>query len=234
MPSVFSSAGSVSDSQQLCHNLGIRLYEHPIHSIVDAYSNEFEATFGVPPTGLTLENLQARIRGTMLMEYSNAFGHLLLTTGNKSELAIGYYTLFGDSNGGLGPIGDLYKTEVFELCKHLNTHAGTSRIPVSILEKAPSAELAPDQKDTDTLPPYPVLDNVLKFLLEFDSLSLVEQVAVSTTLAELEGGKDAGLVHKIRGMLKHSEYKRRQSAPILRVRPRAFGSGRQCPIAATY
>ncbi|MDO9177096.1 MAG: NAD+ synthase [Agitococcus sp.] len=234
MPSDFSSVGSVTDSQQLCKNLGIRLYEHPIKSIVSIYCTEFANAFGSPPTGLTLENLQARVRGTMLMEYSNAFGHLLLTTGNKSELAIGYYTLFGDSNGGLGPIGDLYKTEIFQLCEYLNWFAGEERIPLAIIQKPPSAELAPGQKDTDTLPPYPVLDNILKYLLEFESLSSAELTDVAATLHMLNASGQAELVSKIRGMLKRSEYKRRQAAPILRVRARAFGSGRQYPIAATY
>ena len=155
MPSRFSSSGSVDDSALLCRNLGIKLHEHPIRAIVGQYEAGFAETFGQPLRGLALENLQARVRGTLLMEFSNSYGHLLLTTGNKSEISVGYCTLYGDTNGGLGLIGDLYKTEVFDLSRHLNTSAGRELIPVSIIDKEPSAELAPDQRDSDSLPPYP-------------------------------------------------------------------------------
>ena len=235
MPSVFSSAGSVDDSVTLCRNLGIPLATHPIAAIVEQYERQFEASFGAPLKGLPLENLQARIRGTTLMAYSNAFGHLLLTTGNKSELSVGYCTLYGDTNGGLGLIGDLYKTEVFALARHVNEAAGRELIPQAIIDKEPSAELAPDQRDTDSLPPYPVLDEILKILIEGKRLARWEYDAalafVDALRAEPEG---EALVQRIRGMIARNEYKRRQAPPIIRVRSRAFGIGRQMPIAAKF
>ena len=235
MPSRYSSSGSVSDSTALCANLGIRLIEHPIRDLVDAYSKGFAEAFAAPLQGLPQENLQARIRGTILMEYSNAFGHLLLTTGNKSEISVGYCTLYGDTNGGLGLIGDLYKTEVFALCRHLNATAGRELSPQSIIEKEPSAELAPGQKDTDSLPPYPVLDVVLKHLIEGARLCGNEREEVERAFAELLANEDGrSLVARIKKMVARNEYKRRQAPPILRLRGRAFGSGRQMPIAARY
>ena len=235
MPSVYSSAGSVDDSVTLCRNLGIPLATHPIAAIVDKYTQQFQASFSQPLKGLPLENLQARIRGTTLMEYSNAFGHLLLTTGNKSEISVGYCTLYGDTNGGLGLIGDLYKTEVFALSRHVNEAAGRELIPQAIIDKAPSAELAPDQRDTDSLPPYPVLDEILKILIEGKRLARWEYDAalafVDTLRAKPEG---QALVQRIRGMIARNEYKRRQAPPIIRVRSRAFGVGRQMPIAAKF
>ena len=235
MPSRFSSSGSVDDSVALCRNLGITLHEHPIRELVDGYARQFEASFGQPLQGLALENLQARIRGTTLMEYSNAFGHLLLTTGNKSEISVGYCTLYGDTNGGLGLIGDLYKTEVFALSRHLNACAGHALIPQAIIDKAPSAELAPGQKDEDSLPPYPVLDEILKYAIEGRHLSTAEYAAAESFVSRLRtepGG--AELIGRVQRMIFRSEYKRRQAPPILRVRPRAFGTGRQMPIAAHY
>lgn len=235
MPSRFSSRGSVDDSATLCRNLGIRLHEHPIRAIVSQYETGFADTFGQPLRGLALENLQARVRGTLLMEYSNSFGHLLLTTGNKSEISVGYCTLYGDTNGGLGLIGDLYKTEVFALCRHLNASAGRALIPTAIIDKEPSAELAPDQRDSDSLPPYPVLDCILKVLIEGTRLGNAERAEVETAYAALTAGPDgAALVARIRRMIARNEYKRRQAPPILRLRGRAFGSGRQMPIAAKY
>lgn len=235
MPSRFSSDGSVSDSERLCHNLGIELLTHPIREIVAAFESGFAQATGAPPQGLTLENLQARVRGTILMQYSNAHGHLLLTTGNKSEISVGYCTLYGDTNGGLGLIGDLYKTEVFELCRHINAAEGREVIPLAIIDKEPSAELAPGQKDTDSLPPYPVLDDILKHLIEGDRLAPPEQETVQARIAELSA-TEAGLalIARIKGMIGRNEYKRRQAPPILRLRSRAFGSGRQMPIAARH
>lgn len=235
MPSRYSSSGSVDDSVALCHNLGVQLFTHPIAELVAGYAQQFEASFGKPLVGLPLENLQARIRGTVLMEYSNAFGHLLLTTGNKSEISVGYCTLYGDTNGGLGLIGDLYKTEVFALSRHVNEHAGRALIPQAIIDKEPSAELAPGQRDVDSLPPYPVLDEVLKLLIEGERLSATEHQAAQNFVAQLQTD-DAGraLVQRVRMMVARNEYKRRQAPPIVRVRARAFGSGRQMPIAARY
>ncbi|CAM3411228.1 NAD+ synthase [Paracidovorax anthurii] len=235
MPSRFSSSGSVDDSARLCAHLGIALHTHPIADLVAGYAAQFEASFGQPLAGLPLENLQARIRGTILMEYSNAFGHLLLTTGNKSEISVGYCTLYGDTNGGLGLLGDLYKTEVFALARHVNAHAGRERIPQAIIDKEPSAELAPGQRDVDSLPPYPVLDEVLKLLIEGEGLSRAEYeaaLAFSARLQQDEAGR--ALVQRVRGMVARNEYKRRQAPPILRVRAKAFGNGRQMPIAAQY
>lgn len=235
LPSRYSSAGSVDDSVALCANLGITLHTHPIRDLVQTYEAGFAAAFGSPLQGLALENLQARVRGTVLMEYSNSFGHLLLTTGNKSEISVGYCTLYGDTNGGLGLIGDLYKTEVFDLCRHLNASAGRELIPTAIIDKPPSAELAPDQKDTDSLPPYPVLDVILKVLIEGERLGKDEKAAVQTEYAALSAGPEGrALVARIRRLIDRNEYKRRQAPPILRLRGRAFGSGRQMPIAAFY
>jgi len=233
MPSEFSSSGSVDDSVQLCRNLGIPLHTHPIADLVASYAQQFAASFGTPLRGLPLENLQARIRGTVLMEYSNTFGHLLLTTGNKSEISVGYCTLYGDTNGGLGLIGDLYKTEVFALAQHINDHARRELIPQAIIDKEPSAELAPDQKDADSLPPYPVLDEVLKLLIEGQRLAPAEYAKAQTLVQQLQQD-DAGqaLVQRVRHMVARNEYKRRQAPPIVRVRARAFGNGRQMPIAA--
>lgn len=233
MPSRYSSTGSVDDSEELCNKLGITLHKHPIVDLVHTYGGGFQSAFGAPLQGLPLENLQARVRGTVLMEYSNHFGHLLLTTGNKSEVSVGYCTLYGDTNGGLGLLGDLYKTEVFALSSHLNEAAGQELIPEAILAKPPSAELAPGQKDTDSLPPYEVLDEILKVLIEGKRLAIWEKARAFEKFAQLsqtEAG--SALISRVRLMVARSEYKRRQAPPIIRVRSRAFGSGRQLPIAA--
>lgn len=235
MPSHYSSSGSVDDSVQLCRNLGIRLHEHPIKELVDTYARQFGASFGAPLQGLALENLQARARGTTLMEFSNAFGHLLLTTGNKSEVSVGYCTLYGDTNGGLGLLGDLYKTEVFALARHVNERAGRELIPQAIIDKPPSAELAPGQKDEDSLPPYPVLDEILKWQIEGRHLSSSEYAQAERFVEQLRRAPGGGeLIERVQNLVFRSEYKRRQAPPILRVRPRAFGTGRQMPIAAHY
>ena len=233
MPSRFSSAGSVGDSESLCRTLGVPLLTHSIAELVEGYRVQFEASFGRPLQGIPLENLQARIRGTILMEYSNAFGHLLLTTGNKSEISVGYCTLYGDTNGGLGLLGDLYKTEVYGLSRFINEEAGNELIPQAIIDKEPSAELAPEQKDSDSLPPYGVLDDVLKVLLEGRRLAPWERAIADSTVARLcEEPAGRELLAKVRQMIARNEYKRRQAPPIIRVRSRAFGSGRQMPIAA--
>ncbi len=235
MPSKFSSEGSVSDSVVLCRNLGIKLIEHPIKDIVNSFENAFLLAFDSKLAGIALENLQARVRGTTLMEYSNSFGHLLLTTGNKSEVSVGYCTLYGDTNGGLGLIGDLYKTEIFELSRHLNASAGRELIPSAIIDKPPSAELAPDQKDTDSLPPYELLDEILKYLVEGDRLPAWESERASVQMVSLNATEQGvALIARIQKMIARNEYKRRQAPPVLRVRGKAFGSGRQVPIAAVH
>jgi NAD+ synthetase len=235
MPSRFSSAGSVDDSRILCRNLGCQLLEHPIAALVAGYEAGYQAAFGEPLRGLSLENLQSRIRGTVLMEYSNQRGALLLTTGNKSELSVGYCTLYGDTNGGLSLIGDLYKLEVFALSRHLNDSAGRALIPPAILDKEPSAELAPGQRDSDSLPPYDVLDAILEQLLEGAQLSGDRQAAVAARFeAVVTSSAGPAQVARVQRLLARSEFKRRQAAPILRLRPRAFGTGRQMPIAAHY
>ena len=233
MPSAWSSTGSVSDSVALCDNLGVRLSTHPIGGLVDAYRQGYAGAFDAPLTGLALENLQARVRGTILMAYSNASGALLLTTGNKSEISVGYCTLYGDTNGGLGLIGDLYKTEVYALARHVNARAGRAIIPQAVLDKPPSAELAPGQQDTDSLPPYDVLDEILKWHIEGARMPAAEQARAADRVATLAAtGTGRALVARILALVARSEYKRRQAPPIIRVRPRAFGSGRQMPIAA--
>ena len=235
MPSSFSSSGSVTDSEALCRNLGITLLNHPILTAVEALKAQFAQSFGAPMQGLTLENLQARVRGTVLMAYSNANGHLLLTTGNKSEVSVGYCTLYGDTNGGLGLIGDLYKTEVFELCRHLNDAAGRELIPMAIIDKEPSAELAPGQRDSDSLPPYPVLDEMLKVLIEGPSLGRSERQAAEACMTALRATPEGrALIDQVARMIQRSEYKRRQAPPLIRLRARAFGQGRQMPIAAVF
>ena len=234
MPSVYSSAGSVSDSVALCRNLGVALHEIPIRDIVSQFSMSIAgSTVAEAPRGLALENLQARVRGTLLMTYSNQYGQLLLTTGNKSELSVGYCTLYGDTNGGLGLIGDLYKTEVFELSRYINDTAGREIIPQCIIDKAPSAELAPDQKDTDSLPPYAVLDEILKVLIEGERLDAEELASAQATLdALVHTASGREILDKVQRLIARSEYKRRQAPPIIRVRARAFGTGRQVPITA--
>jgi NAD+ synthetase len=235
MPSSFSSSGSVTDSEALCRHLGITLLNHPIHGAVEALKAQFASSFGAPMQGLTLENLQARVRGTVLMAYSNANGHLLLTTGNKSEVSVGYCTLYGDTNGGLGLIGDIYKTEVFALSRHINEAAGRELIPEAIIDKEPSAELAPGQRDSDSLPPYPVLDDVLKLMIEGERLPAPERAAAQARMADLRASDEGrALIERVARLVHRSEYKRRQAPPIVRLRARAFGQGRQMPIAAHY
>ena len=235
MPSEYSSSGSVDDSRILCEHLGVRLYQHPINTLLAEYRQGFTGNFDVPLSGVALENLQARIRGIILMSFSNQFGHLLLTTGNKSEIAVGYCTLYGDTNGGLNLIGDLYKTEVFALSRHLNEQAGYDLIPETIIVKPPSAELAPGQRDEDSLPPYEVLDMVLKYLIEGDLLTGTEQVEVAEAFDRLALTPSGGeLIARIKNLMARSEYKRRQAPPILRLHRRAFGNGRQLPVAACY
>jgi NAD+ synthase (glutamine-hydrolysing) len=221
MPSRYSSEGSVSDSRALCDALGMRLESLPIEGPFSAYLALLEPKFEGREQDLAEENLQARVRGSILMAWSNKFGALLLTTGNKSEMAAGYCTLYGDMCGGLAPIGDLLKTEVYGLARYINARAGRVVIPEATLTKAPSAELRPDQTDQDSLPPYEVLDAIL-------SLYIVENLGASEIVAR---GFDAALVERVISMVGKAEHKRRQSAPVLKVSARAFGTGRRIPIA---
>ncbi|WP_374347249.1 NAD+ synthase [Chitinimonas sp.] len=234
MPSQYSSTGSVGDSVTLCRNLGVRLLEHPIAELVAIYRQGFTGNFATSPSRLTVENLQARIRGTILMEYSNHFGHLLLTTGNKSEISVGYCTLYGDTNGGLNIIGDLYKTEVFALARHYNQRHGRELIPQAIIDKEPSAELSEGQKDSDSLPPYPVLDEILKLHIEGRRLRDAEYAAAQDFVHAMQLRGEQATIDRVLSLIAKSEFKRRQAPPIIRLRNRAFGNGRQMPIAAQY
>jgi len=225
MPSRFSSDGSVDDSVELCHRGGIRLERLSIEAPFKAYLDLLAIPFAGRPFDLAEENLQARIRGALLMAWSNKFNALLLTTGNKSEIAAGYCTLYGDMCGALAPIGDLYKTEVFALARHLNRLAAAAGrpepIPLPIIEKAPSAELRPNQKDQDSLPEYDLLDGILRLYIEEDA-SFEDIVAK---------GFERSLVLKVLGLTAKAEYKRRQAAPTIKVSKRAFGIGRRLPLA---
>ncbi|MBD3346932.1 MAG: NAD+ synthase [Chitinivibrionales bacterium] len=222
MPSRYSSEGSVADSKELAENLGIEFSTIPIENPFAAFLEVLEAPFAGTQPGVAEENLQARVRGNILMALSNKFGKLLLATGNKSELAVGYCTLYGDMNGGLSVISDLPKTTVYRLARYINRERET--IPIAIIDKIPSAELAPDQKDQDTLPPYEILDHVLQLLIE-EHYSRKEII---------DRGFNADMVDWIIRAIKRSEYKRRQAAPGLKVTPKAFGSGRRFPVAARY
>jgi NAD+ synthetase len=219
MPSRYSSDGSKSDAAALARNLGIELRAIPIEPIFKAYLESTAEVFAGRQEDSTEENIQARIRGNILMAISNKFGHLVLTTGNKSELAVGYCTLYGDMSGGLAVIGDVPKTLVYEIARYLNRDKEV--IPANSLTKPPSAELKPDQTDQDSLPPYEILDPILKMYVE-ESMERDEIVAM---------GHDARLVEKILRMVDHNEYKRTQAAPCLRVTTKAFGFGRRIPIA---
>jgi NAD+ synthase (glutamine-hydrolysing) len=225
MPSRFSSQGSRDDAEELAAILGCSYEVLPIEPVFQSFLSTLEGVFEKRPFDITEENLQARIRGTLLMGFSNKFNSMLLTTGNKSELAMGYCTLYGDMNGALGPIGDLFKTEVFALCRRINRRAlaagGRPVIPQAIIDKPPSAELRPDQKDQDSLPPYEVLDEILRLYL-YRNLSKDEIV---------KQGWDAELAARIIHTVARAEFKRRQAPPVLKVSPRAFGMGRRMPIA---
>ncbi|MCX6274163.1 MAG: NAD+ synthase [Bacteroidetes bacterium] len=222
MPSQYSSEESVSDSVALCKNLGIRYEIIPIEKVYAEYiltlSNQFK---GLTP-GIAEENIQARIRGMLLMAMSNKFGHILLNTSNKSEIAVGYGTLYGDMCGGISVIGDVYKTEVYDLAKNINMEKEI--IPDAIITKAPSAELRPGQKDSDSLPEYHLLDPIL-----------YQYIEKRKGPQELVGaGNDAALVKRILKLVNTNEYKRYQTPPILRVSPKAFGQGRRLPIVGKY
>jgi NAD+ synthetase len=232
MPSRFSSDHSVADARQLAQNLAIEFHIVPIKDVHDAYERTLGQKFrqnarsADSPLGddLTEQNIQARIRGALLMAFSNRYNHLLLTTGNKSELAVGYCTLYGDMCGGLAVISDVPKTTVWELSRWINQHVGNEVIPISSITKVPSAELRPNQTDQDSLPPYELLDAILHRYIE-------EEKGAGEIIAE---GFDAATVTRVIRMCDRSEYKRRQAAPGLKVTSRAFGFGRRMPIAQNY
>ncbi len=234
MPSPWSSAGSIQDATTLANRLGINHQKIPISDVMNSFNDVLSnSTWGIP-TGITAENLQSRIRGTILMALANQKKHLLLSTGNKSELAVGYCTLYGDMNGGLSVIGDLYKTSVFDLCNWIDSESSLSCrndfslpqngeiISSEIRNKPPSAELRPEQLDSDSLPDYSILDPILK--------GLIEQHLPTEVL--IEQGFDKKIVHKIANLLKNAEFKRYQAPPLLKISNQAFGSGWKKPIAS--
>lgn len=220
MPSQYSSEHSVRDARELACKLGIRFEVLNIAEIFDGYGKALKSIFAGRPEDVAEENIQSRIRGNILMAFSNKFGELVLTTGNKSELGVGYCTLYGDMVGGLAVISDVPKTLVYRLSHYVNSLKPV--IPQSTLEKPPSAELRPDQLDSDTLPPYEVLDNILEDYIE--DYRTAEQIAANR-------GYDPQLVRNVIRMIERSEYKRQQAAPGLKITPKAFGMGRRFPIA---
>lgn len=222
MPSQFSSQHSVDDSLELCENLGIQYDIIPIKKIYNSFETELEPIFKGLPFNVAEENIQARIRGVLLMAVSNKFGNILLNTSNKSEAAVGYGTLYGDMNGGLSVLGDVYKTEVFELANFMNRNGEV--IPQNIITKPPSAELRPDQKDSDSLPDYKDLDEILYHYIE-------KREGPKEIIAM---GYDEELVLRILKLVNTNEYKRYQTPPMLRVSPKAFGMGRRMPIVGKY
>jgi NAD+ synthase (glutamine-hydrolysing) len=222
MPSQYSSDHSISDSLKLVQNLGIKHDVLPIEDTFQSFLETLNPLYKDSPFGLAEENLQSRTRGVLLMGLANKFGHILLNTSNKSELAVGYGTLYGDMCGGLSVIGDLYKTEIYELCEYINR---TSEIiPTQILTKAPSAELRPDQKDSDSLPPYEVLDAILHHYIEEEN----------GPAQIIQAGFEPALVQRILRMVNMNEWKRWQAPPVLRLSKKAFGPGRRVPISGKY
>jgi NAD+ synthase (glutamine-hydrolysing) len=222
MPSRYSSQGSINDSKELAQNLGVKFSIIPIDNIFSCFLSELSDIFSNTQLDITEENIQARIRGSILMALSNKFNYMVLSTGNKSELAVGYCTLYGDMNGGLSVISDVPKTMIYKIANYINKEH--TIIPQSIINKPPSAELKPNQKDQDTLPPYEILDPIIELF--------VEQGLSSSQIIKKGFNKDT--VEWVISAIKKSEYKRKQAAPALKVTPKAFGSGRRFPIAAKY
>jgi NAD+ synthetase len=222
MPTRYSSESSVADAEALANNLGIEFKVIPIDDIFQAFLDGLADDLGATAPDVTEENIQARIRGVVLMALSNKFGRLLLTTGNKSELAVGYATLYGDMAGGLAVISDVPKTLVYRIARHLNDDEET--IPWSTIDKPPSAELRPDQTDQDSLPPYDQLDRVVEGYVERNRS--VDQLA--------EEGLNREVVQHVVGLIDRAEYKRRQAAPGIKITSKAFGIGRRYPIVADY
>jgi NAD+ synthase (glutamine-hydrolysing) len=224
MPSQYTSKRSYEDARKLAQNLGIRFIDLPISKILETYLLTLSIEFKGKKPDVTEENLQARIRGNLLMALSNKFGWLVLTTGNKSELAVGYSTLYGDMVGGFVVLKDIPKTLVYKLARYRNSKEKKELIPEDILKREPTAELKPHQKDTDTLPPYPVLDPILKYYVEEDK--------GFKEIKEL--GFDENTITQVIKMVDRSEYKRRQAPPGIKITPRAFGKDRRLPITNKY
>lgn len=224
MPSPYTSRETLRDARAVCRNLGIRTLEIPITDLYESYLRTLDPAFQKRKPDVTEENIQARIRGNILMALSNKFGWLVLTTGNKSELAVGYCTLYGDMAGGFAVIKDVPKTLVYSLCRYRNRLSGRRIIPLSVLMRKPSAELKPAQCDQDTLPPYDILDRIIELYVEQD-LSFEEIV---------EEGIDPAVAKRVISMIEGSEYKRRQGAPGIKITPKAFGRDRRLPITNRY
>ncbi|MCB9315076.1 MAG: NAD+ synthase [Lewinellaceae bacterium] len=222
MPSQFSSDHSVNDARQLAVNLGMQYDILPIQPMFESFETALQAQFAGMPFNVTEENIQARIRGILLMAMSNKFGHILLNTTNKSEMAVGYGTLYGDMCGGISVLGDVYKTEVYALAAYLNKDAEV--IPMNTIEKPPSAELRPNQKDSDSLPDYDILDKIL--------YQYIEERKGPRSLVEM--GFEESLVARVLRMVNMNEFKREQAAPVLRVSKKGFGMGRRVPIVGKY
>jgi NAD+ synthase (glutamine-hydrolysing) len=220
MPSRYSSSGTRGDAQRLAESLGCDFREIAIEPVVETFTGALAPHFAGREPDLTEENLQARIRGTLLMALSNKFGWLVVATGNKSELSVGYATLYGDMAGGFALLKDVFKTDVFRLARHLNERAGREPIPASIIERPPSAELRSEQRDEDSLPPYPKLDRVLEAYVEDDR----------TREELLADGYDHDVVERALALVDRAEYKRRQAPPGVKLRPKAFGRDRRVPI----
>jgi NAD+ synthase (glutamine-hydrolysing) len=224
MPSPYTSEGTLADARTLARNLGTELLELNIGEPMVAYERLLAEVFAGRAPDLTEENLQARIRGNLLMALSNKFGWLVLTTGNKSEIAVGYSTLYGDMAGGFAVIKDVPKTLVYELSRHINARAAKSIIPESVIERAPSAELRPDQKDQDSLPPYPELDAILEAYVE-------ESMGAQDIIAQ---GFAPDTVRRVLRMIDGAEYKRRQGPIGVKITPRAFGRDWRLPIVNRF
>ena len=218
MPSQYSTEGSIKDAEKLIKNLSISYENISIKTVFDKTLEMLEPAFNNLPENIAEENIQARIRSIYLMAFTNKFGYLLLTTGNKSELAVGYCTLYGDMSGGLAVIADVYKTDVYKIAAYINRNEET--IPQEIIDKAPSAELRHEQKDEDSLPPYSLLDRILKMYLE-ENKEFKE-------ISEIIG--DENVVRDVLKLVDQNEFKRKQAAPALRVSKKAFGFGRRYPI----
>lgn len=235
MPSRFSSKSSVTDAKKLAGNLGIKLEQIPIQTIFSQYLKSLKTMFEGLRQDATEENIQARIRGTILMALSNKFGKILLSTGNKSELACGYATLYGDMAGGLAVISDVYKTDIYRLAKWINRNQDI--IPQNIIEKAPSAELSPNQKDTDFLPPYEILDPILRMYIDEGKSSdsiMKAGLRPAEAAPAAQAGYNKKVVKRIIQLVNRNEFKRRQAAPGLKVSSKSFGPGRRMPIVAKF